>query len=69
MLEKLSCFQGIEIDNKKPFYEQNIIIDSISFITLIVDIEEEFGIEIEDDDLLNGLDSIASIASIIEKYI
>jgi len=44
-------------------------IDSMSFIRLIVLLEEKFGIEIDDDDiLLDNFSSIDNMEKLISKY-
>lgn len=45
-------------------------IDSISMINLIVDIESEFNIEIEDDDLdFETISQFGNLCLIVEKYL
>ena len=61
--------QNIEIDNAifENFFE-NLGYDSISIISLIVDIENEYGIEIDDNYLnINNLNSIENIKEIISN--
>lgn len=61
--------QNIEIDNAifENFFE-NLGYDSISIISLIVDIEDEYGIEIDDNYLnINYLNSIENIKKIISN--
>ena len=45
-------------------------IDSMLFIQLVVDIEDEFGFEFADDDLILGLyDTLEDIINKVKKYI
>lgn len=63
------------VDFKKSIYEieddENILIlgmDSISILKVVTEIEDEYDIEFDDEDLnYDNLKSISSIASCIEK--
>lgn len=51
------------------FSQNRIILDSIDLITIVIEIEEEFCIELSDDDILSDFDSIDDLVKIIDKYI
>lgn len=45
-------------------------IDSIEFVTIIIEIEKEFGIEIDDEDFeIDNVDSVNKLTDLIIKYI
>lgn len=49
-------------------YEQDNILDSTAFITLVVNLEEEFSVSIDDDDLeIANLSTFKSIVVLIDK--
>lgn len=46
------------------------VLDSIEFVTLIVEIETEFDIEIDDSDYeLEKMSTVSKIAELVEKYL
>ena len=54
--------------NKIKDEEENIIVDSLEFIRLIVDLEESYKIKFDDEDLiLENFSSINRIIEIIKK--
>ena len=55
-----------ELDTKKTFEEMGV--DSLDFIELGINIEEEFGIEFQDDDM-NGVTSFPVLLELVEKKI
>lgn len=63
----MACFEnlGIFIERGVNFKLSDYIEDSLSFISLIVEIEERFGIEIEDKylnmDILENFESVVSL--------
>ena len=64
--------EGIEIEYTGEDVDlSDYIIDSIQFISFIVDIENEFGIEIADDylryDIISSLHSLAQIVENCKK--
>ncbi len=58
---------NVEFDRESPLLELGI--DSMTFIRLVVEIEEEFGIEIQDEDIvLDNFSYVASIQSLVSGY-
>lgn len=64
--EVLTKLENIFLDNKINTHGYSLLLNSLQFIKLVVCIEEEFGIEFEDEML--KLDSFQTIEE-IAKYI
>lgn len=46
------------------------VLDSVEFVTLLVEIETEFDIEIDDSDYeLKKMSTVSRIAELVEKYL
>lgn len=54
--------------NKDMNIQKDFNVDSISLLEFIMDIEEEFDIEIEDEDL-ESLETVGDLVSYIEKLV
>lgn len=54
--------------NKDMNIQKDFNVDSISLLEFIMDIEEEFDIEIEDEDL-ESLETVGDLVTYIEKQI
>lgn len=54
--------------NKDMNIQKDFNVDSISLLEFIMDIEEEFDIEIEDEDL-ESLETVGDLISYIEKLV
>jgi acyl carrier protein len=62
--EQLSVTEG-EVENDKRFQE-DLNADSLDVVELIMALEEEFGIEIPDDDVAN-MKTVGDVVSYIEE--
>lgn len=66
MIEKLGVDETADIRPEDSFYHWNL--NSLSFIKLIVEVEKEFGLEIEDDSIsLDKLGTLNSLAEYIQR--
>jgi acyl carrier protein len=64
------CFAniGIIIENDSNFSISDYITESISYITLLIELEQEFEIDIPDDYLVQGrLETYQDICNMIEE--
>ena len=72
VVEKLYNLIQKEFDiheiNKDMNIQKDFNVDSISLLEFIMDIEEEFDIEIEDEDL-ESLETVGDLVSYIEKLV
>jgi len=58
---------GIDITNDTPLLELGI--DSMTFIRLVVEIEEQLDIEIQDEDIvLDNFSAVPKIVEMLRKY-
>lgn len=58
-----------KLDATDSFFANGIIFDSVDLITLIIELESEFCIELSDDDILSDFDSLDDLTKMIAKYI
>ena len=70
MEEKIKkCFEslGIILGEEENFLLEDYITDSVTFISLIVEIESSFGIEIPDEFLIqNSLRSFSDVCNMVD---
>jgi acyl carrier protein len=59
-LKAIPKLQGMELNDERPLFDLGI--DSLDHAKLLMTIEDELGIEIEDEDI-NSLDSIDSLVA------
>lgn len=64
-----SFVSGEDIGMGDSLSEKGIILDSIDLITIVVEIENEFCIELSDEDILSEFDSIADLFRMVSKYV
>lgn len=64
-----SFVPGEDIGMEDSLSEKGIILDSIDLITIVVEIENEFCIELSDEDILSEFDSIADLFRMVSKYV
>ncbi|PZD96816.1 acyl carrier protein [Paenibacillus sambharensis] len=58
----------VEFDKSSPLLELGI--DSMTFIRLVVEIEEEFSIEIQDEDIvLDNFSYVENITNLVIRYL
>ncbi len=66
MIEKLGVDETADIRSEDSFYYWNL--NSLSFIKLIVEVEKEFGLEIDEDSIsLDKLGTLKSLAEYIQR--
>lgn len=66
MIEKLGVDETADIRSEDSFYYWNL--NSLSFIKLIVEVEKEFGLEIDEDSIsLDKLGTLKSLAEYIRR--
>lgn len=66
MIEKLEVDETADIRSEDSFYYWNL--NSLSFIKLIVEVEKEFGLEIDEDSIsLDKLGTLKSLAEYIQR--
>lgn len=66
MIEKLGVDDTADIRSEDSFYYWNL--NSLSFLKLIVEVEKEFGLEIDEDSIsLDKLGTLKSLAEYIQR--
>lgn len=56
-----------QIDDELPLYSSSIRLDSLGFLHLIIALEEEFGRQIDDEDVMEAdLETVASLIQLFE---
>jgi len=67
IVEHILFGNGELIDSDTPFQESGIL-DSIGFLEIITFVEEKFGIEIADDEVIpENFDSLRKISGFVER--
>lgn len=67
--EILTGLSGVETIANDATLQGDLALDSLSMVTLLVEIEENFGIELEESDM-NPFDltTVQSVIDMVEKY-
>lgn len=66
ILKELSGMEDIRTDDK---LKDDLALDSLSMVTLLLEIEDCFGIQLEEADMdPNDLASVEDVLELIEKY-
>lgn len=69
-LSKILLGMGISENFNEETELSDLGIDSIQLMEMVVGIEEQFGISIEDDDLIGeNFETFGSIMTLLEKYL
>lgn len=59
-----------QLDEKVSLYSPTVGLDSLSLLHILVEIEKRFGIEIDDEDVMNAeLRNVASLVDMIRQVI
>ena len=65
----LSELSGVEVIANNATLQGNIALDSLAMVTLLIEIEETFGIELDETDM-NPFDltTVQSVIDMVKKY-
>lgn len=65
----LSELSGVEVIDNNATLQGNIALDSLAMVTLLIEIEEAFGIELDETDM-NPFDltTVQSVIDMVKKY-
>lgn len=69
--EIINCFSNLGIivdDEENNFYLSEYLVDSVAFISFLVELEQKFNIEISDEYLIQGrIESFEDVINIVEE--
>ena len=65
----LSELSGVEVIDNNATLQGNMALDSLAMVTLLIEIEEAFGIELDETDM-NPFDltTVQSVIDMVKKY-